>query len=160
MCGSLCQRLGNMCFLPLRYYFLLQYNVFFCCCDAIPKSIISLYFLKELLCHRSDKLQFPQWGAGASSISSWDQRNSLYPKVFSQRCFTTAAEASVSKHRLRSALWKTDWIIHSQPPRQCQPASYSVFGGRRATSCYSPPAFFLLFWHSQGSHDDWHDVSS
>lgn len=101
---------------------ILCYNTMcsFAVVTAFTQSIFSLYFLTELLCHSSDILQFPQCRASVSSISSWDQRNSLYPEVFSQRCFTTVAEASMSKHRLRSALWKTDWIIHSQPPRQCQ----------------------------------------
>lgn len=94
--------------------------MFFCHRDATHPSMFSLHFLTELLCHCFDKLPFPPCGAGTSSISTWDQRNSLYPEVFSQRCFATAAETSMSKHRLRSALWKTDWIIHRQPPRQSQ----------------------------------------
>lgn len=137
--------------------------LFFCCntmCSfAIMSSLNTPFLLSifsffstfwQLLWQSSDKLQFPQQGAGVSSISPWDQSYTLYPEVFSLRCFTRAAEKSMSKHRLRSALWRTDWIIHSQPPRQCQ---------QRVSVCLVAAEqhpvtlhLFLWFWHSQGSH--------
>lgn len=53
-----------------------------------------------------------------------------------------------------------NWLDYSQPATTSMPAaSFSVFGGRRATSCYSPPVFSFCFDTRWDHMDDWHDVS-
>lgn len=91
-----------------------------------------------------------------SSISSWDQRNTLYPEVFSSRCFTTTAAASMSKHRLRSALWKTDGLFRG---------SHHVSASGTFQCSQWPQSNILLFsavlfvLTHMVHKDDWHDVS-
>lgn len=85
---------------------------------------------------------------------------SLYPEVFSQRCFTTKAEASMSKHRLWSAWWKTDWIIHNQPPRQCQQQVSVCLVAAEQHPVTLHLFFFLFCFNTHWIHlDDWLDVS-
>lgn len=112
--------------------------------DAIPSINLFFFSVWQRCC------------VTASSISLWDQRNSLslYPEDFSQRCFTTAAEASVSKHRLPSALWRADWIIHSHPPRQYrQRVSVCLVWWPQSNILLLSACFFFY------GIDDWHDVS-
>lgn len=54
----LCQHLRNICFLCGIVFII--YSVFFCHCDTIPSIILFVLLFSELLCHGSDKLQFPQ----------------------------------------------------------------------------------------------------
>ncbi|TNN87644.1 hypothetical protein EYF80_001991 [Liparis tanakae] len=60
---------------------------------------MGLISFPALLCHSSDsQSEDPECALSASGI-----RGTLYPEVFSRKGFTTVAEVSVSKHRLRSA---------------------------------------------------------
>lgn len=103
-------------------------------------SIFALWFLTVLLCHSSEKLQFPPQEAGMSSISPWDQSNSLLPWGSN-----SVGDVSQLQHRracpntsLQSCLRKTGEIIHNQPPRQNQsvlwkaveqhPVTFQLFG--------------------------------
>lgn len=149
MYSSLCQYLGNT-FPSFVVLFSVHTMCSFAAMTPFFQSIFSFYFLTELLRHSSDKWQFPQQGAGVSSISPWDQRNSL-PWGFLLEMFHNRSR---SEHVQTQAAVRfvENWLDYSQPATTSMPAaSFSVFGGRRATSCYLPPVFFW-FWYSQGSH--------
>lgn len=135
--------------LPLWCCFLLQYSVFFCHHDGTDSTVFSFYFLTAVV-SQFWQIAVPTARSRCVLYQFLGSEKCFYPEVFSQRCFTTAAEASMSKHRLPSALWKNDCIIHSQPPRQCQlqVSLCLVAAEQHPVSLH----LFGLLWHSLGSH--------
>ena len=111
-------------------------------------------FLTELLCHSFDKLQFPQCGDGPSSISPWDQRNSLslsLPWGFLWEIFhnCSSSEHVQTQAAVRFMENRLDYSL---------PATTSISQGVSVRlSSYSPPVFFVFLggggdWHSRWSH--------
>lgn len=122
---------------------------------SFPQSIFSFYFLTELLRHGVDELQLPQWGDGMSSISPWDQRNSLYPEVFSLGDVSQLQQKWACPNTgCCSAWWKT--LSDCLPPRH----EFQCVWWPQSNILLFATCFVCYGFDTPAVHiDDWYDVS-
>lgn len=151
--ASPCQHLANT-------HFLLWITLCFIHCVLLDHDTLPLI---NLFCPHFDRADVSQlWQIVVPTVRS---RHVLYqalgseelslPSGFLSEMFRNSGR---SQHVQTEAVIRfvQNWLDYSQPGITSMPAvSFSVSGGRTATSCYSPPVFSVLTLHT----DDWHDAS-
>lgn len=97
---------------------------------------------------RSDKLQFPRWRSRCVLYQALGSEEHALPWGFFLQSFTTVAERSVPRHRLRlCAIWeKKNVLAHSQTAPISAAEELQYMWILQSTSCYTFQLFIVWLW--------------